>query len=136
MSFKRFTAEGTLHYSVLEEEVSYKLTLVTDPGVAEFYRSLVPKTHKCQPGRFAPHVTVVRNELPPNMDKWGLYENKKVQFEYESYAWYDGTYWWLDCYSEFLEQVREELGLPKYAKWNMPPNGKACFHMTIGNSKG
>lgn len=135
MSFKRFEMVGILHYSVLEPGVSYKLTTVVDPGVAEFYRKLVPKHQKCQPGRYAPHVTVVRNELPTDMEKWGLYEGKEVVVEYDNIPKYDGTYWWLDCYSEFLEQVREDLGLPRYAKWNMPPDGKACFHMTIGNSK-
>ena len=127
--------KSTLHYSVLEEGVSYKLTALVDPGVAEFYRHLVPKTQKCQPGRYAPHVTVVRNEFPQNMEKWGLYEDKEVDITYSTFLRYDGTYWWLDCYSKFLEQVREELGLPRFGKWNMPPDGKACFHMTIGNSK-
>lgn len=130
-----FTSKGILEYSVLEPGISYKATLVVDAEVARYYRSFVPKSQKCQPGRYAPHVTVVRNELPSNMKKWGLYEGQEIEFEYDSYIWYDGTYWWLNCNSLFLERVREELGLPRWAKWNMPPDGKACFHMTIGNSK-
>lgn len=132
---KRFKTQGVLKYSVLEPGVSYKLTLVIDPGVAEFYRSMVPKHEECRPGRYAPHVTVVRNEVPGNMKKWGLYEGLEVELEYDSLVWYDGTYWWLDCYSEFLENVRMELGLPMYSKYSCPPSGKFCFHMTIGNSK-
>jgi len=132
MSFK---SQGVLKYSVLEPNVSYKLTMVVDPGIAEFYRSMVPKHEKCKPGRYAPHVTVVRNELPPNMTKWGAHEGLKVEFEYDALIWHDETYWWLDCYSEFLESVRVGLGLPAYSEWNSPPSMKSCFHMTIGNSK-
>lgn len=135
MSFKQFEMVGTLHYSVLEPGVSYKLTTVVDPGIAEFYRSLVPKHLKCQRGRFAPHVTVVRNEVPPNMEKWGAYEGKEVVIEYDPFLEYDGVYWWLNCHSSFLEQIREELELPVWDKWNMSPDGQNCFHMTIGNSK-
>ena len=135
MSFNRFTSKGILKYSTLEPQISYKLSLSVDVGVAEFYRSLVPKAYRCQPGRYEPHVTIVRNELPPNMEKWGIYEGREVEFEYDTEVWYDGTYWWLECYSEFLEDIRVDLGLPIYSEWNCPPSMRSCFHMTIGNSK-
>jgi len=45
---------------------------------------------------------------------WGRCENKLI--EYEPFPYYDGTYWWLNCYSEYLEEIRKELGLIVYSE--------------------
>lgn len=103
-----FSSEGVLKYFIIDES-NYKLTLLVDTEIARYYRNFVPKSQKCRPGRYAPHITVVRNERPLNMKKWGLYENKVISFEYEPYIWYDETYWWLNCHSSFLKKQEKNL---------------------------
>lgn len=129
-----FKSVGILRYSIVNPSY-YKLIVEVDPEISRYYSKLVPKYYKCNPQRYAPHITVVRNEVPNKMERWGVFENKEIEFMYEPYIWNNGIYWWLNCYSLFLETIRENLGLPLYSKYNSPPDLKHCFHMTIGNSK-
>lgn len=130
----KFKSSGILRYSIVGPEY-YKLIVEVDPEISKYYSKMVPKYYKCNPQRYLPHITVVRKEVPPILDKWGAYEGKTIVFLYEPEIQYNGIYWWINCYSNFLENIREELGLPVYSKYNSPPDFKRCFHMTVGNSK-
>jgi hypothetical protein len=124
-------SEGTLHY----ENNPYKMYLAADIELARFYRSLVPRTYVCQPQRYAAHLSVIREEMPLRLEAWGKYEGTTILFEYDPEIRYNGVYWWLDCYSPRLCEIREELGLPALSELARPPSLKDCFHLTIGNSK-
>lgn len=34
-----------------------------------------------------------------------------------------------------LGDLRVSLGLPESSQWTRPPDGRECFHMTVGNTK-
>lgn len=65
---------------------------------------------------YAPHITVVRKEVPPKMDVFGKHEGELVFFEYDTEIHHDETYYWLNAYSKRLEDIREELGFPETAR--------------------
>lgn len=125
-----FLSEGKLDYSL-----PHKLVVLIDRGICDFYRKLIPPSYVCRPQMYAPHITVVRKELPPNMEFWGKYQNDLVSFSYDPYIHYNGTYWWLNVDCPRLTEIRTELGLEPWTELTRPPDGCEWFHTTIGNSK-
>lgn len=125
-----FNSTGTLHYE------DKKLIVEVDKELAAYYRSLVPKYIKLNPQKYAPHISVVRNEVPVNKEHWDKYEGEQVEFAYENYV-YNGTiYYWLNAFCVRLEDIRMELGLPVSSEYTRPPDGfLKCFHLTLGNTK-
>lgn len=129
-----YASSGPLRYSY-EPSYGYKLIVEADPEIARLARALVPESVKLVAPRYAPHVTVVRREVPTNLDRWGEHEGAVVRFLYETYVRNDERYWWFRVFSDELAQVRQELGMLAYGKTTMAPDLKRCYHMTIGNTK-
>lgn len=126
----RRASVGVLRY---HEEL--KLNVEVDPEIARFARALVPKSVPLRRPRYAPHITVVRNEAVPKPDLWGRHEGVFVPFDYEPFVLNDEVYFWLRVYSPLLTQVRLELGLAESSEWSRAPDGAETFHLTIGNLK-
>ena len=103
--------------------------LAADQGIVDFYRSLIPKYVEHRPQMYPAHISVVRRITPPNLAVWGKYAGELVEFEYDSDIQNDQTYFWLNCRSARLLEIRVELGLPPYPTWR---NG---YHISIGNCK-
>ena len=115
----------------------HKLNVMVDPGIVSYYRSLIPKYVHLNPQAFAPHISVVRRETPVNMDFWGKYEGEEVKFAYGNVVHHGKVYYWLNAFSERLEEIRLELGLPVSTEYTRPPDSYTkVFHITIGNTKG
>ncbi len=77
------------------------------------------------------HISVVRGEKPDDahMYLWKKYDWQRVEFEYQhgpiqTTIDRDGqnNYWFVEVRSEFLKNIRLELGRP--VNWN--------FHLTVG----
>lgn len=114
----------------------YKLIVEVDPEISRYYRSLIPKSHRVQSQMYKPHISVVRKEIPNNVDKlWFKYENKKVEFQYSNYIFNGEIYYWLNVYSDFLIEIRKELNLNIINNFKMYENEKYRFHITLGNIK-
>ncbi len=130
---KILCSSGTLRY----HSDPYKLTVEVDPEIVRYYRSLVPKSIKLNQQMYAPHISVVRNEIPKNMEVWGKYDGQKIMFCYSNWVYFGTVYAWLNAFSEELERIRIELGLPVRTEYIRPPADKwiKCFHITIGNQK-
>jgi len=126
-------AEGPLRYSQRDDR--YWLVVDVDPGIVEFARALVPKAIRLNRQKFAPHITVVRNEKPVNMGAWRAHEGEIVQFTYSPIVFDDGLYWWIGASCPRLQEVRVELGLPEFSEFTRPPDMSDLFHITIGNTK-
>jgi len=126
----RHKSVGVLNYGTYP-----KVVLNIDKDIAAYYRSLIPKVQSTAPDfalpMYAPHITVVRiGKETPSKENWGKYEGEKVPFEYENYVYSDNLYFWLNAYSTRLEDIREEMGLPRIRI------GYNDFHITIANKKG
>lgn len=127
----RRSSVGPLRY-----HEGYKLNVEVDPEIARLARALVPKTVRLRQTRYAPHITVIRNEAVPNVEMWGSLEGVFVEFDYDPFVYNDETYFWLRVWSPVLIQVRLDLGLFESSVWSRAPDGFESFHITVGNLKG
>ncbi len=126
-----FKSSGVLCYS----ENPIKLIVAIDPGIASFYRSLIPKYLHVNKPMYEAHISVVRNAVPPHMQAWSKYQGAEVDFEYETFIYNDELYYWLNVYSYRLEDIRLELGLKPWGDVTKSPDGRHKFHITLGNLK-
>jgi hypothetical protein len=135
-SFVLIKSQGVLHY-FRGETGGYKLELSICKGIGLFYRSLIPKWYPVRGQRYEQHISVVRKETPKDLRAWGKYEGEIVEFYYDPEdVCSSDIYWWLNCYSKRLEEIRAELGLePKWSATKPPEGFGATFHTTIGNMK-
>jgi hypothetical protein len=131
-----YWSQGALRYFKAEDS-GYKLIVEVDPDITRYYRSLMPKWYpKTNPQMYAPHISVVRKEVPGNLEAWGKYEGQLVDFAYSNIVHYGTVYCWLNCFCKRLEEIRLELDLPVDSVYTRPPEGFVkCFHTTLGNRK-
>jgi len=127
-----FKSIGTLIYSELPQ---IKLALEIDPQIAKYYRSLIPKYISLSVPMHAPHISVIRKAIPPNMNLWGKYQGEQIEFTYDPEICFGTVYCLIKCYSTRLEDIREELGLSRHSSVTRPPDEQPCFHTTLGNFK-
>jgi hypothetical protein len=134
-----YEAQGRLRYSLKKPDSDQNWWLVLDcetESIGSYYRHLYwmsrNKGHKlCRP-YWGSHITVVRNEQPPNENKWWAYEGEIITFQYmpgvrdnygpERYR----SFYWVDVICPRFDEIRVELGLPR--------NPDGIFHMTIGST--
>jgi hypothetical protein len=113
-----------------------KLIVEVDPQISSYYRAMIPKWIHTQPQMYRTHISVVRNEQPPNMGMWGRHDGEEVEFHYENIVRSGEVYIWLNVFSTRLELLRTELGLLVDSPYTIPPPGfSKCFHITLGNFK-
>lgn len=129
-----FKSTGQLRYS--RKEDNFWLVLDIDKQIADYYRSFIPKQYIYNLPRYLPHISIVRKEKPLNIDVWGKYNGEDTDFYYDGYVYIGNLYCWIDAFSDKLEKIREELGLPVHSTITMPPEGfKRNFHITLVNFK-
>jgi hypothetical protein len=130
---------GTLRYSpkLLGDRSSDKWWFVVDcdPEIGKYYRHLFwLSTHKTyRPWRPAwrEHITVIRNEEPPDPSSWEKYAGQTIEFWYNVLPETNGSYWWLNVQCEKLLEIREELGLPRHP--TIPLHLSVCHGGNDGN---
>ena len=127
-----YTSTGKLRYSPKltgERSENWWLILDCDPDIGSYYRNLFKIGHyncrKLQTPSWKEHISVVRNEEPPNKLFWEKHIQKEVSFTYTPELRSDGIYVWLNVKCELLLDLREELGLPREPIYPL--------HLTIGN---
>jgi hypothetical protein len=130
------TSTGVLEYA-RTENYGFRCVLGIDQEISNYYRALLPKWISTNRQMYPAHVSVVRKEVPPNLDVWGRHDGEVIEFQYEHFVYNDETYFWLNVFCSRLEEIRAELGLPVSSPITRPPSGfLKCFHTTIGNCKG
>ena len=90
-----------------------------------YYRNLIPKSIKLNYQMYDPHISIVRNEIATDLGLWGRWEGCEMVFRYSGEIRNGYIYYWIDVFSEELNDIRVELGLAK----------RDLFHITIGNLK-
>jgi hypothetical protein len=118
-------SSGILHYGP-----DIRAIVTVDQSIVSFYKALIPKYYNVERQRYNAHITVIRFgiEIPKYMAYFGKYEGEEINFEYDTQIRFDGKYYYLQVYSKRIENIRLELGLPKFRRDN-------CYHITIGNNK-
>lgn len=106
------------------------LILMCDEELSQYYRWMFNREYPYLPKLMRPvwgtHISVIRGEVIPNVDIWGLGKDTIVQFEYESGVKDNGEYYWLKAHCDELAGLREAYGLPRQPKFG--------FHLTIGRT--
>lgn len=126
------TSVGRLRYA----QNSFWLCVDVNQDIANMYLALLPKAWQPQRPKWPAHITVVRDEPPPNEAAWKKYDGQPLEFYYLSGVKQGKIYWWLDVYCKQLEEIRLELGLPVVNLFEPPlPGFRKRFHMTIANCK-
>ncbi len=126
---------GVMHYD------RARAVVWVDQGIADFYRSLIPKSKGVQSQAQKAHITVVRAtsqkqiEAPTNVEAWGKYEGERIPFEYDPEIKFDSPYWFLEAWSERIGDIREELGLPRFRHTDLAKPPYKSYHITLGNIK-
>lgn len=134
------SAEGILRCSVrraASDQRWWMVADVVDQEVGRYYRNLYHLEHNRGAKLLRPywplHVTVVRNEEPPNKKLWWNYDGERVTFNYLGGVRTNETperfrsFYWVDVICPRFEEIRVELGLPK--------NSDGIYHMTIGTTE-
>ncbi len=123
---------GILRYT--HDSTGHKLIVEVDPGIVAVARALTPVGLNHQ--KYAPHISVIRHEVPIDLTLWGLNDGLPINFEYNPFVHDDGKYYWVNAMSAELELLRLGLGLPRTSVQSRPPDSRPVFHITIGNLKG
>lgn len=115
-----------------------KAIAIIDQNIASYYRSLIPLYYYAQPQLYQAHITIVRlnKETPANLDLWGKYDGKIINFQYDPTIQYDGKYFFLNAQSKDIGDIREELGMTRFRD-DRPFGGllRSEYHITIANTK-
>ena len=123
---------GTIRYSppALGESQGQNWWIIVDcqAEIGKYYRQLYKGFHwncrELKKPAWAEHISVGRNEEPPNKEFWEKYNGQTVDFTYTLQAQTDGVYCWLPVQCDFLLDLRVELGLPREPEFPL--------HLTFG----
>jgi hypothetical protein len=130
-------SRGVLRLSGDRDDKGVKIIVEVDSGIVQLARKLVPKTVPLRPQRYAPHITVCRNQpIVLHSAAWSAFEGISVDFVYDVAVRWDAEYYWMRVFCPWLQWFRTQAGLEETSKESRPPDGEHCFHITIGNTKG
>lgn len=120
-----FKCKGKLNY------YTTWLLIDVDGDICKYYRVLAHKHNplfKLNPSKHGTHITAIagKYEIPANQDLWKKYQGEVVDFEYNPDIISNDKYFWLEVKCNRIEDIREELGLPRTI---IHP-----WHLTIGNT--
>jgi hypothetical protein len=96
--------------------------------IIDYYKYWVTRWEKFKisPPVFGAHISIIRNEEPPDEFKhfWKAKEGMEVEFFYTPDFETNGDYWWLNVQCPELNKIRTELGLPSEPEFG--------YHLSIG----
>lgn len=126
-----FTSTGSLKHSVNDD----KIIVEVESEICNYYRSLIPKYYRVNRQRYAPHISVVRDESILYPEELKNLDGRLITFWYSGIIHNDETYFWLEVNSWELQEIRVKLGLTSTSRITRSPDGNHSFHITLGNLK-
>lgn len=124
-----FDLKGIIKYGGRE------VRAMVDYDTIKYYRNLLPKAYYVKPPRSEAHVSIVRYFEEPDRRYWNFLDGSAIRVSYIPGVQTDGTYFWLDCYSEDIGIIRKRLGLSTFRNNDSRYPIYNCYHITIGNTK-
>jgi len=107
------------------------LVIDCDPEIGRYYRSLYQmwsyNVSELRRPAWETHISVIRDEKPPNESDWMKYDGQTIEFVYTPDLEFNGIYVWLPVTCNRALDIREELGLNRNPFYNL--------HLTVGNRK-
>jgi len=121
----------------LKSNNQWWVVLETCEDLCRYYRHHLLKHRgiKLAKPAWGAHISIVRGTAPPNQEAWEKHHGETIQFRYSEEVRQSGdttgwdrpnNYFFLDCYSDRLAEIRLELG------FDTTPKTK--YHMTIGRT--
>lgn len=101
-----------------------------DDDIDDYYRWFLERRFNLILSKpaFGPHITIFDGETPKDINKWELlkkrYNNSEVNFKYDIFTKSNGKHWWLKCYCDEIQSMREKLEFKSHLKWSL--------HLTLG----
>lgn len=130
-----FYSTGIVNYSIVNHNY-YKIAVEIDQSIGNYYYSMIPKYINISKPFYPYHITLLRKEVPKNLEYWNKYQHHEIEFQYENIVRIGSVYCWLNAYGKKFEEIRQELGLEISSPFTLPPEGFfQTFHCTIGNFK-
>lgn len=103
-------------------------SLVLDRDFSEYYRWFTwTKWNLPMNGCHITFIAGNRENRIVSPDELTEYMNKDIWFEFDPIVYTNGETYWIDCYSETLNKIRNELKLG--------PRRYDGYHITLGNFK-
>ena len=110
--------------------------VLADSAIIKYYAYLLKKQGiVVQKGSaYGAHISIVRGEAPPMLEKWGLCNGEEVEFYYSHHIRTTPYHAWVDVYSDKLNELREKLGYPPkpIKTLNDGRTFERSYHLTIG----
>jgi hypothetical protein len=110
--------KGTIRYSpklLGASSSKWWVVIDCDPELGRYYRHLFHldsyRCNKLQRPAWECHITVVRDEEPPNKLLWEKYDGLEVDFEIVGCVETNGDYYWFPIKCQQALDLRIELGL-------------------------
>lgn len=107
------------------------LILQCEPDVGRYLRQLyaldMRRTRQLSDPLWGAHVSVVQDEMPPDLTQWRALEGQAMTFEYLHPPQQIGEYAFYPVECAEALAYREALGLPRQPRWPL--------HLTFGNRK-
>ncbi len=124
--------KGILRYSpklLGKSSSKWWLVIDCDPELGKYYRHLFHlmsyRCYKLQRPAWECHITVIRDEEPPNKELWEKYANQEVEFNVSSEVKDNGDYHWYQVECNLALDIRQELGLIREPQYPL--------HLSIGH---
>lgn len=109
---------GVLRYSpklIGASSSKWWLVIDCDPALGKYYRHLfylmTNRCYKLQRPAWESHITVIRDEEPPNKSNWERYASQEIEFEIIPEVETNGEYYWFPVECVKALDIRVELGL-------------------------
>lgn len=125
---------GRLEYD--RSDGQWWVRVKADGGISAYYSRLA-RSYGIPLMTFAgkwTHITVVRNERPPNEHLWGRGDGQEVEFFYSHCCRWTPYHLWVDVYSDQMRDLRADLGFPPKLQKRLS-DGRVLehsFHLTVG----
>jgi len=157
------TSRGTLEYdpnTYKNSDGKWWLILKCDEELTAYYRSMILKNYyyptgsdsvfpsasgkwtlKCRGSilnrsLWGSHVSVVRGEKPKILNNWKKHYKEEVGFSFDpENIFCNGKHWWINIESQYLIDIRRNLGLSDLPKTFDKETGSMVnvpLHLTIG----
>jgi hypothetical protein len=123
----QYSGNGIIKKSSVDQKPNWYY-IICDESIANYYKWFFSRgLNTWYPSMNGVHITIVAGEkekVPINCELIDRYLNTNVEFNYDNIIYTNGRAFWLNCHSEYIDNIRYKMNLPK-----------RNLHLTLGNIK-
>ena len=130
MNSRIHSSTGDLVYLV-EDNILRRCVLEIPRGISEYYYCMIDKKYNCMRLKYPPHITILRTKVEGQIlvkDLSLFRKFSKMNFSYDHKVYSTHNRFYLDAWSEDIENLRVELGLGPFRE------GFDRYHISIART--